>query len=87
MYSVKVKKAAIKKIAKAPESVQILFDELIGDLKESGPIQKEWPNFSKLGGSKYHCHLCYSWVACWYFESDYMEIEVYYAGSREDAPY
>ena len=87
MYKVLVKKAAVKKMRKAPQSVRFLFDELIEDLEKKGPVQKDWPNYSKLGGIKYHCHLCYSWVACWVCESESIEIEVYYAGSREDAPY
>jgi len=87
MYKVLVKNHALKKIAKSPDSVKILFDELMIDLAKVGPIQKEWPNYSKLGHGKFHCHLCYSWVACWSCESNSIEIEVYYAGSREDAPY
>jgi hypothetical protein len=87
MYRVVVKKAALKRITKAPESIQLLFDELAEDLEEKGPIQTTWPNFSSLGKSKYHCHLAYSWVACWYYEAESIDIEVYYAGSREDAPY
>ncbi|MEI6875173.1 MAG: hypothetical protein WCL50_08600 [Spirochaetota bacterium] len=87
MYRVTVKKDALKKIAQAPESIRILFDELAEDLEAMGPIQKAWPNFSPLGRSKYHCLLAYSWVACWYNESESIDIEVYYAGSREDAPY
>lgn len=50
-------------------------------------MQKNWPNYSKLGDSKYHCHLAYSWVACWSYEKGEIKIEVYYAGSRENAPY
>jgi hypothetical protein len=87
MFTIKVKKSVKKRIAKAPETIQILFDELTEDLEEKGPIQKQWPNFSKLGEDQYHCHLKYSWVACWYHAKGSIEIEVYYAGSREDAPY
>ena len=77
----------LKRINKAPKSVQILFDELIDDLEEKGPFQYQWPNYSKLGIYKYHCHLYHSWVTCWVFDSKSKEIEVYYAGSRESAPY
>ena len=35
----------------------------------------------------YHCHLSKDWVACWRWEKSTVEIEVYYAGSRENAPY
>lgn len=87
MYKVIVKKRVTKRIEKAPQSVQLLFDDLIHDLQQNGVIQKEWKNFSALGENKYHCHLTYSWVACWYSEKESIKIEVYYAGSREDAPY
>ena len=44
MYKVFVRKAAVKKMRKAPQSVCFLFDELIEDLEGKGPVQKEWPN-------------------------------------------
>ena len=83
MYKVFVSRSVLKRIEKSPKSVQILFEDLEG----KGPIHYQWPNYSKLGKIKYHCHLCYSWVACWICESKSIEIEVYYAGSRESAPY
>jgi len=82
-----VKKAARKRMEKAPEEVFILFGQLLTDLSEKGPVQASWPHYSKLGKDKYHCHLAYRWVACWYHEADSVLIEVYYADSREDAPY
>jgi hypothetical protein len=36
---------------------------------------------------EYHCHLAHKWVACWRIREGEIEIEVYYAGSRENAPY
>jgi hypothetical protein len=41
----------------------------------------------KLDENIYHCHLAYKWVACWKHEKSTIIIEVYYAGSRENAPY
>jgi len=70
-----------------PVKEQKLFANLVEDLELKGPIRTEWPNFSKLGKNEYHCHLSYSWVACWREEGQQMEIEVYYAGSHEKAPY
>jgi len=70
-----------------PKDIQFNFESLVNDLREKGPIRKEWPNFSKLDKNEYHCHLSYKWVACWYYENDSLIIEVYYAGSRENAPY
>ncbi|MCX5845642.1 MAG: hypothetical protein NTW12_04690 [Deltaproteobacteria bacterium] len=87
MYKVLVKKKTIKEIEKLPIAVQNKLAMLIDDLKERGPIRSDWPNYSKLEKNTYHCHLAYKWVACWYCEEDSVIIEVYYAGSRENAPY
>jgi len=72
---------------KMPMKEQKIFANLVEDLARKGPLRHEWPNFSKLGKNQYHCHLSYSWVASWRIEEQYLEIEVYYAGSREKAPY
>ena len=63
------------------------FVELVNDLKRKGVIQPEWPNYSKLGDNAYHCHLSRKWIACWKWFEENIVIEVYYAGSREKAPY
>jgi hypothetical protein len=87
MYDVLVKKRALKNMEKAPENIQDLFDELVQDLRAKGPVQSDWPNYSKLSENSFHCHLSYSYVACWYNEKDTIKLEVYYAGTRENAPY
>lgn len=87
MFEVIVKKSTLKGIQKMPKNIQFIFDSLVDDLIEKGPVRSEWPNFSKLGKNEYHCHLSYKWVACWHCEKDSILIEVYYAGSRENAPY
>jgi hypothetical protein len=55
----------------------------------SGPNPgKRWQNYSPLGKNKHHCHLTYSYVACWEeVQGEIRLLEVYYVGSREDAPY
>ena len=60
---------------------------LAEDLRDKGPNRGDWPNYSKLGPDQYHCHLSPGWVACWSCKRGSKTIEVYYAGSREDAPY
>ncbi len=60
---------------------------LVQSLKVSGPIQPLFWHYSKLGGDRYHCHLALNWVACWTCRDGSIDIEVYYAGSREKAPY
>ncbi len=57
------------------------------DLRDNGPLQPLWPNFSRLSHNKYHCHLSHKWVACWQHEEGSLRIEVYYAGSRENGSY
>ena len=87
VYEVRILNKAIKSLEKMPSDQQLKFHRLAQYLKENGPIAKTWPNFSDLGKNKYHCHLSYSWVACWTFEKEILTIEVYYVGSRQNAPY
>ncbi len=86
-YEVKIKKKVARDLTKLPANVQKLLFLLLEDLKADGPIQKSWQNFSPLGKDTYHCHLNYRYVACWTFWQEKIEIEVYYVGSREKAPY
>ncbi|MCK5508487.1 MAG: hypothetical protein KAI50_08200 [Desulfobacterales bacterium] len=86
-YRVVIKKKAQKGIRKMPINVQKRMGFLVDDLKENGPVSDNWPNYSKLSTTEYHCHLSRRWVACWRMEDGTIEIEVYYAGSRENAPY
>jgi len=74
-------------VRKMPAAMQDRLAILLEDLREHGPVAANWPNFSKLGTDEYHCHLGHKWVACWRCQKGTIEIEVYYAGSREDAPY
>ncbi len=80
-------KSAAKKARQMPKSARQDLVLLLEELEKEGPVQAEWPNYSKLSKNEYHCHLSYSWVACWRNEKNSLLIEVYYAGSRENAPY
>lgn len=86
-YKVRIKRKASRGLVKLPASIRKLLFLLIEDLKADGPIQKSWRNFSPLGKNTYHCHLTYSYVACWTWQEGEIVIEVYYVGSREKAPY
>ena len=86
-YEVRIKRRVERGLYKLPLSAQETMDDLLRDLEELGPIRKDWSNFSSLGKNRYHCHLSGSYVACWTWEKGTTLIEVYYAGSREDAPY
>ncbi|MBI4585917.1 MAG: site-specific integrase [Planctomycetes bacterium] len=80
-FEVRIKKPVLRRLGKLPQRVRDKFYFLIQDLRDKGPILKDWPNFSSLGMDKYHCHLAYSLVACWRHEKGTLEIEIYYAGS------
>ena len=87
MWQVKISRKLDRKAQKLPDNVKALFIDLLNDLKYQGPEQPGWPNYSKLGKNEYYCHLNYRYVACWRNENGTLIIEVYYAGSREGAPY
>ncbi|MBM3238896.1 hypothetical protein FJZ31_21605 [Candidatus Poribacteria bacterium] len=87
MYEVVIRRKVLKSLRIMPEQIQKKMANLVEDLRDKGPIRSDWPNFSNLGENRYHCHLAYKWVACWFCERNSMRIEVYYAGSRENAPY
>ncbi|MBD3393359.1 MAG: hypothetical protein GF418_14625 [Chitinivibrionales bacterium] len=87
-FKVLVSRRVLKKIAKLPQKVQNRFDILYGVLQKSGPAgPHDWQKYSKLSEHEYHCHLTYHYVACWRHEKKSIIVEVYYVGSREDAPY
>lgn len=86
-FQVLIKRKVAHGLEKLPEVVRQLFYLLVNDLRESGPIRKDWRNFSSLGGDRFHCHLTYRYVACWICVKGEIIIEVYYVGSREKAPY
>jgi len=87
VYKVLIKKKVLKNIDKMAKSAQEKLNLLIKDLHNKGFFRTEWPNYSKLDDNLYHCHLSYKWIACWKYENNKLEIEVYYAGSRENGPY
>ena len=87
-WTVNIKKQAQKSLKKVPKNIRDTLEALILDLKLTGPVRGDWPNYSKLTGARHHCHLSYSYVAVWIEENKELKIiEVTYVGSREDAPY
>ena len=87
MFTVVLAGRAIRQAGRIPKPIRIRLAILSERLAEKGPFQPDWPNYGKLGPNKYHCHLSHDWVACWYWNKGSQEIEVYYVGSRQDAPY
>ena len=91
MWLVRQKKSVLKSIQKLPVVVLDTLDFLIGELENDGPYRHGWPNYGKLGGEKYHCHLKKgkpTYVACWeILDKNSKIMEVYYVGTHEKAPY
>jgi hypothetical protein len=87
-WTVSFTNKAAKQVKKLPDREKDTLIALVRDLQLTGAAQPEWPNYSKLGGNRHHCHLSHKWVACWTLEDEELKlIEVYYAGSRGSAPY
>jgi mRNA-degrading endonuclease RelE of RelBE toxin-antitoxin system len=87
-WTITIKRKVVKSLQKLPKNIRDDLEALILDLKISGPVRGDWPNYSKLTEGRHHCHLSYSYVAVWIEEDKQLKIiEVIYVGSREKAPY
>ena len=86
-YEIRVVKKVQKNLFKLPKNIRHRFTALAEQLRENGPVAHEWQNYSKLGANRHHCHLTRSYVAFWSHDKGTITIEVYYVGSRENAPY
>ena len=84
-----------KQILMLPEKVRNIVRLLLRELSLNGPTLCGWPNYGKLKGTRSaydlrHCHLQKgrpTYVACWVVRKHTNEIEVYYVGTHEKAPY
>lgn len=91
-YDVRLRRSVRKRLDKLPAKVQLKLIALANVLRESGSSgPRRWPNYGKIRGegNRYHCHLTgdHAWVACWEEHRTTLMIEVYYAGSHQNAPY
>lgn len=90
MWQVQIKPKLVRKIKTLPQPIQTATRALVEDLKKNGHYPGDkWHNYSTLEKKdEHHCHLTYRYVACWRVLNKKIEImEVYYVGSRENAPY
>jgi hypothetical protein len=81
----------LKRSGQKKPSIIDVIDFLVIELQAKGPERVNWPNYSKLGGDLYHCHLKKgrpTYIACWRVVNErFKQIEVYYVGTHEGAPY
>ena len=81
---------ARKQQGKLPEKIRGLLFQLAKDIEASGPVRGDWPNYSKLGDNRHHCHLKKghpTYVAVWTESRGTVSVEIIYAGTHEKAPY
>jgi mRNA-degrading endonuclease RelE of RelBE toxin-antitoxin system len=88
-WSVYFNRKAEKKVAKLSEKkIKAALLTLIREIEINGPIRGNWPNYSKLGKERHHCHLTRSYVVVWeVIDKEIQIVEVKYIGTREKAPY
>jgi len=90
-WKVSIHRDASKNLEKLPNLVKEKLVRLLKSLEISGPIQKNYPNFSRLRCEKveiYHCHLKKgkpTYVVVWKVDNN--QITVQYVGTHENAPY
>lgn len=88
---VKIHRKAEKQAALLPRPVLAALYELMREIEQRGPVRGDWPNYSRLGGSRHHCHLKKgkpTYVAVWEeLDKEIKLVEVIYAGTHEKAPY
>ena len=90
-WSVNLSKRVVKALKKLPENVNASVIALIRDIESRGPVRGNWPNYSRLGGNRHHCHLKKgktTYVAIWrVINKEIHIVEVSYVGTHEKAPY
>jgi mRNA-degrading endonuclease RelE of RelBE toxin-antitoxin system len=91
IWTVAMSPKARKSYGKLPKRVQDQAQFLMGDIEQNGPVRGDWPNYSKIGKTRHHCHLKKgrpTYVAVWVEHADGVRIvEVEYVGTHEGAPY
>ena len=89
-WHVRLSKKTEKSLCKLPKPVLAALALLLADIEDKGPVRGDWPNYSKLGSNRHHCHLRKgrpTYVAVWIETEIGFEVEVTYAGTHEKAPY
>jgi mRNA-degrading endonuclease RelE of RelBE toxin-antitoxin system len=90
-WSVTFSAKVAKKSRKLPEGVRKSLVLLAAQIEEHGPVRGDWPNYSKLGPRRHHCHIRKgrpTYVAVWEECGKRVNlVEVIYVGTHEKAPY
>ncbi len=80
-----------KSVPGLPARVRDALVALIREIEVEGQVRGNWPNYSKLGNRRHHCHLKKgrpTYVAVWEeVGTEVRLVEITYAGTHEKAPY
>lgn len=90
-WRVRISRKAEKNLDYLPKPVRAALALLMADIEVGGPVRGDWPNYSKLGPGRHHCHLRKgrpTYVAVWEEAAGEVRVaEVTYAGTHGKAPY
>lgn len=90
-WTIDVHRKVSKGLHKLPASVQDSLITLLREIELHGPVRGNWPNYSRLGSSRHHCHLRKgrpTYVVVWQVKNPTSRlVEVVYVGTHEKAPY
>lgn len=89
-WTVTIHRKAERQALSLPRKVVDRLRLLIEEIKLSGPVRGNWPNYSRLSSERHHCHLKKgkpTYVAVWREEKESVVVEIIYVGTHEKAPY
>ncbi len=90
-WTVTIARRVQRQVARLPRAVRDRLIALIADIEAYGPVRGNWPNYSKLGADRHHCHLKKgrpTYVSVWdVTETEARLVEIVYVGTHENAPY
>ena len=91
LWVVKLSRRTDRSLDFLPNPVRDALALLISDIEAGGPVRGDWPNYSRLGQRRLHCHLRKgrpTSVAVWEeLDTEVKLMEVTYVGTHEKAPY
>jgi mRNA-degrading endonuclease RelE of RelBE toxin-antitoxin system len=91
LWTINLHRKVVRVLPKLPRSVQDSLAALLREIELRGPVRGNWPNYSRLGPNRHHCHLKKgrtTYVAVWERTPTSIHlVEVTYVGTHEKAPY
>ena len=57
LWVVTLSRRTDKSLDYLPNTVRGALALLISDIESGGPVRGDWPNYSRLGQRRHHCHL------------------------------